>query len=174
VTPEPSSASRDPLAPLVSALLDRATRDADAVLARADAEADETLARARAQADEILAEARARGARDAEAVLAAERSRAEREARAVVLAAQSRVHESARRAVRAAVATLQDDPAYPDLLAVLRTRAEHDLGPDARITELPEGGIEAVAGGRRLEFSLAGLADDLMDEVGGVEELWAP
>jgi vacuolar-type H+-ATPase subunit E/Vma4 len=166
---------RDHLDPLVAALRERAAADAAALLADADADADATLSQARAEADELLAEARAKGDADARAVLAAERARAEREARAVLLAAQRAAHDDLRRAAREAVCGLRGDPAYPALVAALRERALAELGPDATVTELPRGGVAARSGSRRVEFSLGGLADDLVDRLGAdVEELWAP
>jgi vacuolar-type H+-ATPase subunit H len=165
----------DPLTPLTTALLQRAQQSADDLLARTDADAEQALARARAEADRVLAEARAKGRADAAEVLAAERARAEREARAVVLAAQQSAHEALRQAARAQVTALVDDPAYPALLEALRARAERELGPGSRIEELPDGGIRASLGDRHLELSLAGLADDLVEELGdSLEELWAP
>lgn len=169
--PDPS----DPLAPLIATLIERAERESDGVLAQADAEAAATVARDRAEANSIRAEARDKGAADAANVLSAERARAEREARALLLAAQQQAHESAREAARDAVCSLRDDPEYPGLVAVLRARAKAQLGPGARVVELPQGGIAASGGGRRLEFGLDALADDLMDELGGdLAGLWTP
>ncbi len=165
----------DPLAPLIATLIERAEREAAEVLAQADADAAATVARDRAEAESIRAEARAKGATDAANVLSAERARAEREARALLLAAQQEAHESARRAARDAVCGLKDDPGYPALVAALRARAEAQLGPGARIVELPRGGIAAHADDRRLEFGLDALADDLIDDLGAdIAELWAP
>ena len=175
MTPTTALGPGHPLEPLVRALRERADRDAAELLARADADAAATLADARARADEVLAKARDAGQRDAATLLAAERSRAEREARAVLLAAQQGAYEDARAAVRAAVCRLRDDPAYPLLVDALRDRARRELGPGATTAELPGGGIEARAGGRRVEYSLEGLADDLLEQVGGdLAELWAP
>ncbi len=53
------------------------------------------------------------------------------------------------------------------LVDALRDRARRELGPGATTAELPGGGIEARAGGRRVEYSLDGLADDLLERVGG-------
>lgn len=165
----------DPLAPLASVLLARARADADAVLADADAQSEATLAEARATAEGILAEARDKGRSDAEAVLAAARARAERAARAVLLAAQREALDSARRAARVAVRALRDEPDWPDLLAGLEQRAREQLGPDAVVTELPDGGIVATAGGRRLDLSLDALADDVVEGLGAdPAELWQP
>jgi vacuolar-type H+-ATPase subunit E/Vma4 len=164
-----------PLEPLANALRERANRDAAEGLAQAEEQAAAILAEARARADEVLEQARAAGERDAAALLAGERARAEREARAVLLAAQQDAYLAARAAVRAAVRGLRDDPAYPALLDALRDRARQELGPGASIAELPGGGIEARCGSRRVEYGLDGLADDLLERVGGdLSELWEP
>lgn len=175
MTTHPSTEPADPLAALESALLDRARRDAHAAVAAADVEADRVLRRARAEADAMLADARAKGTADGAAVLANDLSRAEREARSVLLVAQRAAHDRARQAARDAVAELRNDPVYPILVDALRARARHDLGPTTVVAELPRGGVVAEVDGRRIEHSLAELADDLMDRLGDeVDGLWAP
>lgn len=165
----------DPLAPLVAALHDRATREAADLLAEADTDAQASIDGARAEARRLLAEARAKGAADAAEVLTAEQTRAERDARAVVLGAQTRAYEHARQAARAAVGRLREDPMYADLLAALRARATERLGADVHIAHLPEGGIEATTNDRRLVYALDALADDLLDDMGpDLQELWTP
>ena len=48
-------------------------------------------------------------------------------------------------------------------------------GPDAEISEPPEGGVVAVAAGRRWDFSLPALAGRAVDALGPeVERLWTP
>lgn len=175
MTPRPGGSPDDALAPLTAALLDRAQRQAAELLADADRDAEAAVARARTQAEDQIAAARAKGEADAADVLAAERARAEREARAMVLAAQQAAHQRVRQAAREAISGLRDDAAYPQLLAALRDRARHELGPGAAIVELPSGGIRASSGDRRVEFALDGLADDLLDAVGSdITELWEP
>lgn len=153
------------LAPLASALLDRARQDAQATLARADEDAGATVAQARAEADALLADARAKGAADGAAVSAAARMRAEREARRVLLEAGSVARDDLRRAAREAVAGLRHDPRYPQVIDALRARAAHELGPEATVTVLAGGGLLAEAGSRRVEYVLADLADDLLDQM---------
>jgi vacuolar-type H+-ATPase subunit E/Vma4 len=172
MTASAGSTPSDPLDPLTTALLDRARRDAEALLADADADVEVTLADARAEASAALGEARAKGAADAAAVLAGERSRAEREARAVLMAAHQEARERLRRAGRDAVCGLREDAAYPALLAGLRRRAARDLGPLAAVAEQPRGGLVAVAGGRRVDYSLEGLADDVMDRLEADDGSW--
>jgi vacuolar-type H+-ATPase subunit E/Vma4 len=158
-------ARTEALAPLASALLDRARRDAEAALTRADEDALATVAAARAEADALLADARAKGAADGAAVSAAERMRAERTARGMVLAAESAAREDLRMAAREAVRGLRHDPQYPAMVEALQARAERELGPELTVTELEAGGILAEAGPRRVEYSLEALADDLMDRL---------
>lgn len=164
----------DPLSPLVDALRNGARQQAAALLAEADADAHRTLEAARAEADHLLAQARAEGTAEAAQALAAERTNAERRARAVVLAAQREAFEHARRAARSAVGQLRAEPDYAALLTALYQRAKRRLGPEATITELPGGGIEATRGERRLVFALEDLADDLFEDLGQDQlELWS-
>ena len=170
MTPSTPLVRSEALAPLASALLDRARLDAQATLDRADEDAQAIVARARAEADALLADARAKGAADGAAVAAAARMRAERDARRIVLEAQSAAREGLRRTAREAVRGLRHDPQYPAMLEALRARATHELGPDVTVTELEAGGISAEAGPRRIEYSLDALADDLLDRVDGSVE----
>ena len=164
----------DPLAPLRSALLAHAHRDADEVLAAADRDVAATLAAARTEAAELLADARARGAADAEAILVGERAHAARESRSIVLEQRRLAYDDLRRRARDAVSALRSDPAYPALLDRLRERACEALGPDVRIREHDRGGVVAEAGTRRVEYTLDSLADDCLDRMGAhVEELWS-
>lgn len=163
----------DALAPLTTALLDRARGAADEVLARADEDALAALGRARAQADALLAEARAKGAAEGAAVLDAQRAGAQRRARGVLLAAQRAAHDDLRAAARGAVRAVRDDPDYPAMIEALRARAMRDLGPGTSITELDAGGIVAESGQRRAEYSLDALADDLVDQVVAIADPWS-
>jgi vacuolar-type H+-ATPase subunit E/Vma4 len=170
----PPAGEADSLAPLTAALRDRARAAADEVLARADEDARESLDRAHQEAAAMLAQARAKGAADGAAVLAAERAGAARQARAILLAAQQAAHDDLRTAAREAVRALREDPDYPVMLEALRARAQVDLGPGAVVTTLDGGGIVAESGPRRIEYSLAALADDLVDEVVDRAEPWSP
>ena len=170
----PPAAGADSLAPLTAALRDRAGAAADEVLARADEDARALLDRAHREAEAILAQARAKGAADGAAILAAERAGAARRARGVLLTAQRAAHDDLRTAAREAVRALRDDPDYPVMLEALRARAQFDLGPGAVVTTLDRGGIVAESGPRRIEYSLEGLADDLVDEVVDRAEPWSP
>jgi vacuolar-type H+-ATPase subunit E/Vma4 len=155
----------DALAPLVSALLDRARQEAQDTLSEADRDARAIVAGARAEADALLADARAKGVAEGAAVAAAARTRAEREARRIILETRSSAREDLRNEVREAVAALRHDPQYPDIIEALRIRATDELGPDVTITLLEGGGIVAEAGARRVEYALGALADELLDRM---------
>ena len=171
----PAQTRTDPLAPLREALLSRARADAAATLAEADADVAATLGGARQEADALLAEARATGRADAAVVLAGERARAARTARGVVLATQSAAYEGMRQRARDAVSGLRGDPSYAGLLEALRERVRRDLGPEATLDEHARGGIVGEAGGRRVEYTLDDLADDIVDRLGvELDGVWSP
>jgi vacuolar-type H+-ATPase subunit E/Vma4 len=169
------TAAPDSLLPVREALLAHAGSDARRLLAEVDAEGDSIIARARAEAEAIRAEARSQGEADATAVLVAERARARRQARAVVLAAQRESYTALRARVVEEAATLRLDPAYATWRDGLGERVRAALGPDAVVTEHPEGGVLGEAPGRRVAHTLAGLATRALDALGpDVEGLWAP
>ena len=161
------------LAPVRTALLDRARADADAALEQADAAAAAVLAAARAQAEALLHEARAEGRRDAADVRVREAARARREARTTVLRAQQAVYTDLRHRAGTAVRQLRADPCYPALLDRLRGQALAELGPDAKLSEASEGGLVAEVPGRRPDLTLAALAERAVDDLGvQVAALW--
>ena len=169
----PSLTSSGPLAPLLSALLSRARRDADAVLAEARADAEAVTARAHERAQALLSEARMKGEADGQAVVRAERARAERSARAIVLAAQRAAYDRSRLAAREAVSALRTEPGYPQIRDALSERAIRSLGEGADVREVERGGIVATAGSRSVDLSLDALADDIVDRLGPqVEGVW--
>ncbi len=156
-------------------MLARARAEAQRLLAHADADAEATLAAAQREADDIRGAARAEGESDAAAVLAAERARVRRQARAVVLAAQRKAYDQLRSRVAQALATVRDDPGYRPWLDGLAERARAVLGADALVREAPDGGVIAETNGRRGEYTLVGLADQVMDAMGtDIEGLWSP
>ena len=149
--------------------------DAERMLAEADAEVEATVARARAEAEAIRADARTQGEADAEAVLVAERARARRQARAVVLAAQRESYAALRARAVEQAATLRADPGYAAWCDRLRERIGDELGPDAVVSEHPDGGVLGEAAGRRVASTLVGLAERALDALGpDVEGLWTP
>lgn len=163
----------DPLDPVREALLTRARAEADRLLAEADEEASGTIARAMVDADGIRGAARAQGEADAAGVLVSERARARRRARAAVLAAQHDAYEELRARVLRDLPALRADPAYGAWRDRLCGRVKAVLGADARVAESPEGGVVGELVGRRVEYTLAGLADQTLDALGvDVEGLW--
>jgi len=56
-----------------------------------------------------------------------------------------------------------------------RYRVTRELGSEATVIEHPRGGVVGEAAGRRIEYSLDDLADDIMDRMGtDLDELWSP
>ncbi len=164
----------DPLAPVREELLARARADAEQALAEADADAAASLAAARSEADAILDAARAQGESDAAAVLSAKRARDRRQARAVVLAAQREAYDELRSQVVHALSAIRDDPGYGPWRDRLAEHARTVLGADAVVSEAPEGGVLGEANGRRVLYTLVGLADRAIHTMGAdVEGLWS-
>ncbi|HSE72027.1 MAG TPA: hypothetical protein VLA97_14790 [Nocardioidaceae bacterium] len=164
----------DPLAPVRESLLSRARAEADRVLADADAGAASILDGARAEADRIVATARAEGEADAAVLVGAARARARRRARALLLAARRGTYDDLRDRVLAAAPGLCEDPAYAPWRERLVARARAELGVDAEVSEHPEGGVIALAGARRAEYTLAGLAEQAVEALGAdLESLWS-
>jgi vacuolar-type H+-ATPase subunit E/Vma4 len=164
----------DPLAPVRSELLARARADAERVLAEADADAAATLAEARNEANATLEAARAEGESDAAAVLSAKGARDRRRARAIVLAAQREAYDKLRSQAVRALSAIRAEPGYGPWRDRLADHARRVLGSDAVVSEAPGGGVLAEANGRRAAFTLAGLADRVLDDMGAdIEGLWS-
>ncbi|MGZ4514759.1 MAG: hypothetical protein ACXVX5_08620 [Mycobacterium sp.] len=163
----------DPLAPVREELLARARADAERELAEADADAAATLAAAQSEADAILQAARAEGESDAAAVLSAKRARDRRQARAILLAAQREAYDELHSQVVQAASALRDNPGYGPWRDRMAEHARRVLGADALVSEAPEGGVRAEANGRRVAYTLVGLVDQVIDEMGAdIEGLW--
>jgi hypothetical protein len=162
------------LAPLEERLLDDARAAASAIMAEAREKADALVTKAEEEAAGIRAGAVAAGEEAARSEVALRSARLRRQAHETVLAARNDLRLEARHAVRERAGALVEDPRYPDLLERLRGRARAALGPDAILTESPEGGLVAEAGSRRLDLTLPTLAgaalEDAADQVTG---LWA-
>jgi vacuolar-type H+-ATPase subunit E/Vma4 len=174
VTASAPPAPPDPLAPVRQALLDTARTEAARTLAEADADCASVLARSRAEADTILAEARARGEADAADLLAAERRKARRQARTVVLAAQRAAYDQLHAQLVVGVQALRRDPAYARWREQVTEQVRAALGPDAVVTEAPQGGVLAESGGRRAATTLADLAERALDRLGpDLAGLWS-
>ena len=164
------------LDPAGEALLADARAVAERVLSEADEEARERVAQAHADADALLARARAKG--EADGRLEAGRAEAlERTlARMEVLAARREAYDQLHRRARAAVLALRSEAGYDELLEHLAAAARRDLGVDAELEIDPpqEGGVRASADGRRVDYTLAALADRCVDDLGaGLKRLWA-
>ena len=173
-TPQPAGTSAA-LDPVRDRLLRDAAADADALLTAAAGDARVAVREAEAQASAVLAEARGQGTRDAEHTGAAVRSRVRRAARARELAARREIWEELCRQVVAGVEALSGTDAYPAVRRGLEAHVRQVLGPDARITDAPGGGVVGEAPGRRLDCSLAAFARRALDRAGEeVEQLWAP
>jgi hypothetical protein len=155
----------DTLDPVRRALLAAADRDAASVLAQARIDADRIRHDAAVAAEAIRADARAQGAAAAARTIVVERAHAHRAARETVLRARREADEELAAAARAAVARLVDDPDFPRLRAGMVRALRRALGPDVEVRDHPDGGVVGVAGRRRVDFSLRGLADRVLDQV---------
>lgn len=132
------------------------------------------LAAARAEAQSILASAAQEGRDAARAEAALRSARARRRARELVLAQRSSLRRELRRRAREAAAGLTADPRYPELRARLAGQCTALLGPDATVSESPEGGVIAVAGTRRLDLSLPVLAELALESMPDAGGQWTP
>ena len=145
-----------------------------AMLERARARADAVIARARAEADAAVEQARADGAAQARPAAAAEVSRSRRAARAAVLQRELALREDLAARIATAIRGLRDGPEYPRLRSRLAEAAGRAAGPGAVITEHPDGGVIARAGGVVVDCSLPRLADRVVAALGGrIAELCA-
>lgn len=163
------------LAPVRARLLRDAAADAEGLLSAAGEEAMVVIRAAETRAAGILAEARREGARDAERARGTARARARRTNRTRELAVHREIWEELRLQVVRGVEELRGSTAYPAVRRRLTTYARQALGPDARITDAPGGGVVGEVPGRRIDCALATLAQRVLDRAGEeVEGLWAP
>ncbi|HUX71309.1 MAG TPA: hypothetical protein VMV41_12405 [Cellulomonadaceae bacterium] len=168
--PRSSSAS---LEPLRAALRAAAERESAQVRADAAVEVAGLLESARRESTRIRADAVAEGAAVARGSAALRSARMRREAHEIVLARQDQVYATLVAGVGAAASALRTDPRYPALLDRLTERARELLGPQAVVTESPEGGIVAERGSRRLDLSLPSVAKAALGAVAPeVSTLW--
>lgn len=169
----PETGADGALGPARGELLRAARADADALLAQAREEADRALRAAQEEAAAVAERARRQGAEDGKADFAARVRRARREAAAARLAAMGGIHAEFARLVTGRVGELY--AADPSAGARLSSRAGALLGPDARTSEHPAGGVRAVAPGRELDLGVPALAARALDAFGGgAERLWKP
>lgn len=162
------------LEPVRRALLEDATAEGERLLDAARADADDILATARADVDQAVERARRKATASAAARRDDALTRARREAHASVLTARAELRATLVERVRAQMATLPDDPRYPDLIDHLTDLARQQLGDDAEIAHDPAGGIVATSGPRRVDYRLSALADRVVDDAGEeVAALWS-
>jgi hypothetical protein len=155
----------EPLDPVREALLAACRADVARVAAGAEAAAEARLSQGREAAGRIRGEARAQGAASGAAAAAVERTRARRVARADVLRVQRDAYWRLRSNGRAAVGALRDEPDWPGRQAALAAAVARALGPGATVREAADGGVIGEAPGRRVDCSLAMLADRATDAV---------
>ncbi|WP_205759923.1 hypothetical protein [Arthrobacter sp. PAMC25564] len=160
------------LGPVRQALRAAAEKQATELRDDAGRQAAALLDAARAEAAGILAAAATEGETAARAEAALRSARARRQAHELVLAQRSSLRLELHRRVREAAAGLKSDPRYAELMARLTEQCRELLGPDASVSESPEGGVVAEAGSRRLDLSLPALAELTLDSIPGVRELW--
>ena len=150
----------------------------DEIARRAGALGDEravAVARAQAEVDQMVSAARSNGQRDGARVAARIVAVARRSARAEVLAARREVYDEFRAAALDAVTGLRGSPRHDALVAGLRERLPHRLGPGATLEVDPggRGGVIAADGRRVIDCSLPALAARCLDEFEPrVERLW--
>ncbi|MBT1002541.1 hypothetical protein KIH31_07980 [Paenarthrobacter sp. DKR-5] len=161
------------LEPVRKALRAAAEEEAAGIRSAARRVADKELEAARTEAARILATAAAEGEAAAAAEAAARSARARRQAHELVLGARTAVRVELRRRVREAAAGLAEDPRYPELMTRLREKCHELLGPDAVVSESPEGGVVAVAGARRLDLTLPVLAELRLDSLPEAGAQWS-
>ncbi len=163
------------LDPVRVALLEDAGVDADHILTEAHLGADDVVAAAEQEVAAQVAEVERRHAISAAAHADQVRARARAEAHSELLGAREDIHQDLLEAVRLAALELRDDERYPALLDHFEAVARAQLGPDARVERDPpgRGGIVAVAGTRRVDYTLTTLAERAMrDHAEEVTSLW--
>ncbi|WP_406306583.1 hypothetical protein OH805_34100 [Streptomyces sp. NBC_00879] len=169
----PPADPADALEPARAELRREAEADAARLLAEAHKDAADALAAARAEAAEILDRARREGEADGASAAAEERTHARGMTRVLELAAQGETYQELRRRVIERVQ--QAGRGSAPVQASLQARASLLLGPKAQITAHADGGVVAVASGRRADLSLTALANRALDRAGAeAESLWAP
>jgi hypothetical protein len=154
------------LEPVRATLLRNAEAQAHDILARAGDAARALVAQAHSDADAEVARARADGAAQARPVAAAELNRSRRAARSVALGAERSTRDELASRIRSAVCGLRDEPGYAGLRDRLAAMAARAAGPGAQVTEHPDGGVIARAGGVIVDCSLPRLADRAVAALG--------
>lgn len=159
------------LAPLREVLLAEARADAERELAEAEDAAAERLARAYEEASAMLAQARADGELAAEVEAAHVQAEARRHARALVLVARRALWDELVAETHARAVVLRDSPAFR---SALEAAARAQLGADARVETLPDGGVLARTSGCSVDYSLTAVVDRAVAaNAARAEELWS-
>lgn len=164
------------LEPVRRALLEDARAAADRVLADATRRATRRVEEAERDASAAVESAERRGETSARVRADQALTQARSDAHGRILRVEEelrrRLHDRARTAAR----ELVDDPRYPELIGTLQRLARDQLGPAAEIEEDPggRGGIVAVAGSRRVDYTLPALAERALGSLADEEaSLWA-
>jgi hypothetical protein len=155
----PAATQDAALEPVRAAMLRNARNQAEQIVARAARAAEALLAQAHADVEVAMVQAQAEGAAAARSVAAAEIGRSRRAARSAILGAEQVTRDGLVTQIRAAIVGLRDEPGYPHVLDRLTELAKRAAGPDAIITEHPDGGVVARSAGVLVDCSLPRLAD---------------
>jgi vacuolar-type H+-ATPase subunit E/Vma4 len=164
------------LGPVRQALLDDANAEAERIRAEARERADSRAAEAEREVAAEVAQVAERQAIASAAHAEQERARARADAHATMLGVREEIRRDLLEAVRTAAMQLRDDDRYPALLDRLEAMARGQLGSEACLERDPagSGGVVAVAGARRVDYTLPALAERALREHGDeVASLWA-
>ena len=157
------------------ALLTDADLEAGRILDAASAQAERIVGDAERESAAQLNEAQRRNERSTRAYEAQMLSRATSGAHQAILQTQEALRQQLVDQTRRSVVAMRSDPRYPALLDQLEALARHQLGAEAVIDRDPEsgGGLIAVSGSRRVDYTLRTLADRAVDALGDeVALLW--
>jgi vacuolar-type H+-ATPase subunit E/Vma4 len=164
------------LEPVRRALLAEADLTAQQILDEASHAAECVTRNAERESAAQLDEVNRRNQRSAQAYRAQALRRAHSEAHEVRLRTQAAIHQQLVDHTRRSVVAMRSDPRYPALLDGLEALARRQLGAGAVIDRDPDpdGGLIAVSGSRRVDYTLPALADRALDALGDeVALLWA-
>jgi vacuolar-type H+-ATPase subunit E/Vma4 len=153
------------LEPVRATLLADANAEAERIVREATRSADRLVNQAEHDADAEVVEVERRGEASARALDDQHVARARDEAHSIIMRTQEIFHQQLAEAVRDAALDLRNDPRYPALLDHFADVARNQLGDAAIIERDPEPGrgIIAVAGTRRVDYTLPALADRALD-----------
>ena len=150
---------RDALAPVRAQMLREAVARGHQIVSDARLDAAAQLAAARDRAADLVAQASAEGQAAAEVLAAAERARGRQAAHAALLSADRRAYDTVAARIRSAICGLRDQPEYGGIRERLAALAASAAGPEASVSEHPDGGVLAERDGITVDCSLPKLAD---------------